>query len=171
MKPILPLFVQAEPIEAASFAAYGEVVQHSGDAVRHELNVPFLGASDGIPAMWINRLNGFGDNLLKVGSMERHPNSAQTFIPLFPTRCLAVTALSDENGDLDPATLRAFVLAKGQGVSYRPRVWHFGFTSLEADNEVVVMMSRTGGREDTEIIKLQNVVQVNLNIAQVQHVK
>lgn len=166
MKSILPLFVQAEPIEAAAFAAYGEVVQHSGAAVRHELDVPFLGASDGVPAMWVNRLNGFRESLLQVGSMERHPNSAQTFIPLYPTRCVAVTALSDENGELDPTTLRAFVLAKGQGVSYRPRVWHFGFTSLEADNEVVVMMRSTGRRDDTEIIRLQNVVQVNLNIAQ-----
>lgn len=166
MKSILPLFVQAEPIEAATFAAYGEVVQHSGGAVRHQLDVPFQGASDGVPAMWVNRLNGFGENLLQISSMERHPNSAQTFIPLYPTRCVAVTALSDENGELDPATLRAFVLAKGQGVSYRPMVWHFGFTSLEADNEVVVVMGSTGRREDTEVIRLQSVVQVDLNIAQ-----
>lgn len=153
--------IQAQTIDPDSFAAYGEIIQHAGDKRRHDLAVPF--ATAGRPlnqAIWVNKLGRHPDRSVAVDLLERHPYSAQTFIPLQPSRCLVVVALSDPAGQPDLETLRAFVTRQGQGVAYRPSVWHYSFTSLDTANEVAVIMGDSGGQDDTQYARPPHAIEI-----------
>jgi ureidoglycolate lyase len=95
--------------------------------------------------------------------MESHPYSAQTFVPMQPGRCLVAVAFSGPDGKPDLSTLRAFVTEGGQGVSYRPNVWHYAFTSLDGPNEVVVIMGYSDRGGDTVIERLTQPVEISFS--------
>lgn len=146
------------------FEPYGEVIEHTGEAIRRPVGIPFaVPRSDVRFGMTVNRLKHCGDSIIHVDVLERHPHSPQTFIPLGGrTRSLVVVACSADDGTLDLSTLRAFICAPGQGVAYRLAVWHYAFTSLDDNVEVAVILGRTGQNDDTEYTRLQAPVQVVL---------
>jgi ureidoglycolate lyase len=109
----LPARVTAMPLTADAFAAFGEVVVHSGGAPRRYLEVPFDHDAAAVrPRFWVTRI-ATGANLpLRIERLERHPYSAQTFIPLRAQGYLVVVAPSTARGFPDLGQVRAFV-AKG----------------------------------------------------------
>lgn len=147
--------IAAEPLTAEAFSAYGEIVDNKTGMRRRDLSVPFQPADVPVsPALWVNRLEQHRSLAIHVDSMECHPHSAQTFIPMYPSRCLAVVALPDSDGKPDLNSVRAFVTRPGQGICYRPAIWHYAFTSLDGPNEVAVIMGSTGGGDDTIVERL-----------------
>ena len=149
-------------LSVESFARYGDVVEHQGNDTRRVLDTPFSNESSGLRYRFtVNRLQRADTQKIQITEVERHPHSAQTFIPLSgSTRHLVVVALSDEAGKLDPATLQAFVSNGRQGVSYRTGVWHFAFTAIDSDAEVAVILGLTGQSTDTEYTTLSAMVDV-----------
>ena len=152
--------IKAEPISSAGFAAYGELLENKTDQRRKDFTVQFATYPDIAPQLWVNRLARCTDTAVLIDVMENHPYSAQTFVPMQPGRCLVVVALGGADGKPDLSTLRAFVTAGGQGVSYLPKVWHYTFSSLDGPNEVVVIMGNTGRGDDTVIEKISRPVEV-----------
>ena len=150
----------AEPISAERFAAFGELLENKTDLRRQDFNLQF--ASDNRPQLWVNRLPQVADPVVLVDMMESHPHSAQTFVPMQAGRCLVVVAPGGADGRPDLGALRAFLTQGGQGVSYRPNVWHYTFTSVDGPNEVVVMMGHTGRGDDTVIAHLEQPVEVTI---------
>jgi ureidoglycolate lyase len=117
--------ITTEPLTATGFSAFGEVIEHEGDQRRIDFSVPFQRTSmHTTPALWVNSLKTHQASSLRVEILERHLYSAQTFIPLGPSRCLVVVALSGAHRKPDLGSMRAFVTLGGQGISYRPSVWH-----------------------------------------------
>jgi ureidoglycolate lyase len=159
------LRLSAESLSAAAFSAYGEVLENKSTQRRRDFDVPFeqidIGAK---PRLWVNRLPRCRTASIEIDAMESHPRSPQTFIPMQSVPCLVVVALSGKDGQPDPSTLRAFVSKGGQGICYRPSVWHYTFTSLGGPNEVVVIMTSTGRENDTVTARLQPPVKVNLKL-------
>lgn len=107
--------IAAEPLTAEAFYAYGEIVENRTGMRRRDLSVPFRPADVPVsPALWVNRLEQHRSMAIHVDSMECHPHSAQTFIPMSPSRCLAVVALPGSDGKPDLNSVRAFVTRPGQ---------------------------------------------------------
>jgi ureidoglycolate lyase len=159
------LRLSAESLSASAFAAYGEVLENKSGQRRRDFNLPFEQIDTGAKAhLWVNRLPRCRTAAIEVDAMECHPRSPQTFIPLQSVPCLVVVALSGKDGQPDPSTLRAFVSKGGQGIAYRPSVWHYTFTSLGGPNEVVVIMASTGREDDTVIARLEPPVKVSLEL-------
>ncbi|MGB3422965.1 MAG: ureidoglycolate lyase [Castellaniella sp.] len=148
----------------SAFAPYGEVIEHTGDAPRRPMAVPFdAPRADVHFGMTVNRLPHVDEPVIHVELLERHPHSPQTFIPLGGvTRSLVVVACSTPDGALDLSTLRAFICAPNQGVVYRLAVWHYAFTSIDSHTEVAVILGRTHQGDDTEYTRLQVPVEVML---------
>jgi ureidoglycolate lyase len=150
------LAVSPQPLTPKAFAPYGELVQHLGDEKRYDVVGSYAYTEPSAkPMMWINRIDRHPDSAITVDRMERHPHSPQTFVPLLPGRCLAVVAMPDVRGEPDMASLKAFVTQPGQGVIYRPNIWHFAFTALDQANDVLVLMGLTNRADDfivTEIV-------------------
>lgn len=158
--------LHAEPISASAFQPYGDIVENKTELRRRD--VPLAFQTHGVelkPEMWVNRLPRHGLSRTVIDVLESHPYSSQTFIPMQPSRCMVVVALSDANGEPDLATLRAFVTKPGQGVCYRHDVWHYTFLSLDSANEVAVTLGTTGRNDDTVIVRLPGAIDVNIAAA------
>lgn len=150
-------------LSAETFAPYGDVVENPGNESRRVLETPFLSASPDVRHRFtVNRLTRVAAATIEVKDFERHPFSAQTFIPLSGSRHLVVVGLSNADGHLDPATLQAFITNGHQGVSYRPAVWHFAFTAIDSDAQVAVILGLTGQDNDTQYTSLSTSVDVTL---------
>src|SRR5690606_8698480 len=88
-------------LSAENFAVYGDVVEHQGSQSRRVLRTPFSGAPPDLRHRFtVNRLIHVDAPTIQFKELERHPFSAQTFIPLSGSRHLVVVALSDAHGKL-----------------------------------------------------------------------
>ncbi|OWT80402.1 ureidoglycolate lyase [Achromobacter sp. HZ28] len=148
----------AEALDGRGFAQFGEVLENRGDTRRRDFSLQF--AQENGPRLWVNRIEPCARAPIIVREMERHPHSAQSFIPMRGGRCLVVVGLSAADGALDPATIRAFVTDGSQGVSYRPDVWHFAFTAIDGSNEVAVIMGYSGRGDDTVLTSLDERIEI-----------
>lgn len=142
--------LKAEALTADAFAPFGEIVAHVGDGVRHPLDQAFVFTdADVRPHMWVNRyVQRPLSPPVVIDKLERHPHSFQTLIPLHAARFLVAVAPNTRDGLPDLARLRSFMTTPGQGVTYRPNVWHYAFTPLEGPNEIVVLIGLTGRKDD-----------------------
>ena len=86
---------------------------------------------------------------LEVKFLEKHPHSAQTFIPTAMKRYLVLVCPKAANGDPSLSELKAFVADGGQGINYHPDTWHHPFTVLDEPGECVVLRYDMDDHEDT----------------------
>jgi ureidoglycolate lyase len=148
----------AQPLDAAAFAPYGEVVSsrdlagrsiNAGTSLRVDMNEPDLLDAGGRPSLSVFRARAialpFAARLL-----ERHRLGSQTFLPLAGTPYVVLVALGAD--EPDTATLRAFVASAGVGITLRRDVWHHPLMAL-ADGEFAVL-ERAGPSVDCEIADL-----------------
>lgn len=84
--------------------------------------------------------------------MERHPDSAQLFLPMGPARYLIVVALGDQQPDL--STLAAFLAQTPQGVNYYPNVWHLPLVAFDQVTDFICFVSEDGSARDCEVAML-----------------
>lgn len=160
------LTVVIEPLTASTFEPFGDVIAHAGSERRrfYPQVLDHL-AEAGQASFWVSRVDEVGTLPLTVTLLERHPFSAQTFLPLTGTRYLAIVARSEVSGGPDPATLRAFLAEPGQGVTYRRNVWHHGMTILDGPAQFAVLMHRTGRDDDDVFLDLPRPVVVRPPVA------
>lgn len=92
--------------------------------------------------------------------MERHALGTQTFIPLGGVRCVVLVALGGDRPD--PATLAAFRVGGGQGITLRAGIWHHGLLALDQGDFVVLERSGEPGTLDCEIAHLAEPVAITL---------
>lgn len=155
--------IDVKPLSANAFEAYGEVLENKTEQRRRDFSMPFAGLDAGTtPRFWINRLQPSRTRPIVIDTMECHPHSHQTFIPMREVPYLIAVALPGEDGLPNLATLSAFTSNGGQGVCYRRSVWHFAFTSLDDVNEVAVIMADSGRSDDTVVIRLARPITVAL---------
>jgi len=81
--------------------------------------------------------------------MERHPHSAQFFSPLCCSKFLGAVCPSRANGEPELGKLAAFIARSGQGIVYRPNVWHHPMVAL--DGPAVFAVSLAKGCEDDSV--------------------
>jgi ureidoglycolate lyase len=156
------LSISPQPLTAHAFAPYGELVQHLGAEKRYDIPGAYAYTEPSAkPMMWINRIGQHPQSAVTVDKMERHPHSPQAFVPLLPGRCLAVVAMPNAQGEPDIASLKAFVTQPGQGVIYRPNIWHFAFTALDRENDVLVLMGLTDRPDDFIVTEIAPAIPID----------
>src|SRR4051812_28397443 len=97
---------------------------------------------------------------LQVIALERHPYSAQTFVPLDPGRYLAIVCQAGAQGQPDLNTLQAFLADGRQSVTYARNVWHHSMTVLDSGMEFAVAMGMTGRGDDDVFWDLDRAVTI-----------
>ena len=143
---LLMVRLDALPISAAAFAAFGTVIDTRGrapepindgtterfaDLAALDLRAP---AGDPVLGIYVARARRFP---LAISRLERHAQAAQVFLPLGMHRFVVVVAPGADAPDWDG--LRAFVTDPGQGVSLRRGCWHHGLVALgDADRFAVL---------------------------------
>jgi ureidoglycolate lyase len=145
----------------APFARYGLVIKHPGtSASRYDFSRVFETAiADVAPRLHVNRVEP-SSSPLQIRSLERHPESWQTFLPLDVSRYLVCVAGSLPDGRPDLNELQAWVVDGDTGVAFAPGVWHAGATVLDGLGHFAVIWPRRDRDSDTEIYRLPEVVSI-----------
>lgn len=148
----------AQPLTAAAFAPYGEVISSAGRAgrainagtsLRVEMGDPDILDAGGRPSLSVFRAQAI-TLPFAARMLERHRLGSQTFLPLAGTRYVVLVALGADAPDL--ATLQAFMAGAGMGITLRRDVWHHPLMAL-AEGEFAVL-ERAGPAVDCEIVDL-----------------
>jgi ureidoglycolate lyase len=151
--------VLAEPLSPEAFAPFGDVISaglRTGTAANQGTSLRFDGS-----AALINRRDAARPNLavfrsqpqalpLAIKVLERHSHSTQAFLPLICARFLVCVAPTQHDGEPDLSGLRAFMCGPGQGINYRPGVWHHGIVALDAPAEFAMLAWEDGTDGDCE---------------------
>lgn len=138
--------VAAEPLTAAAFAPFGDVIAAGGgDYIEinegmarryHDLADVDVAAEGGRALISVfSARPWFRPIRLRV--MERHPLGSQAFVPMHDRPFLVVVA---PPGPAPlPAALRAFVTDGAQGVNYARGVWHHPLLALDRIEQFLVV--------------------------------
>lgn len=124
-----------EPLSAAQFKPYGEVIEtqpqptqiiNQGNCHRYT-DLAQLEFTDGGRA-GISLFQAKACTLpYRLEYVERHPLGSQAFLPMSEHPFLVIVA-DDDHGC--PAIPKAFITRPGQGINYRRDVWHGVLTPL-----------------------------------------
>ena len=139
--------IRAEPLTAEALSPWGQVLTSNGDPAQRDeytastdnlrdhakLNVTFMRVADRAPL---------------VKAIERHPHSMQLFVPMNGARYLAVVCPTLPDG--------------GQAVNYDAGVWHGPLCVLEKPGDFTMIRHDDGGPEDTELVMLDETIEVEL---------
>jgi len=98
-----------------------------------------------------------------VGAVERHLYSSQTFVPMNGAKSLIAVCPSTPDGEPKLADLRVFVAGGGQAVHYNAGTWHAPLCTLEQPGEYVMLRWDDGGTDDTELRRLDQPVEIDIN--------
>ena len=144
-----------EPLTSAVFQAFGEVIEAPGDGGRpandgtaqryDDVAALALTAGGGRPQLSLFRVCP-ARLPLECRSLERHPLSSQAFVPVGAARFLVVVAPAGGKAP-DADGTRAFLARDGQGVNYRPGVWHHPMLALDAEIDFVMVGRADDGRD------------------------
>jgi ureidoglycolate lyase len=133
--------LRAEPLTRAAFAAFGDVLDTSGEPLR--INAGFalrfndrcavtIGEGATNVSLFIAKRRELP---LQINMMEYHPLGSQAFMPLQNAPWMVVVCTDPD----DAGSYRAFAASGEQGVNYAPGTWHFPLITFgEGDRFLVV---------------------------------
>lgn len=146
-------FITVEPLSASTFAEFGEVLEHTSQARQQPCPGVYRGGAT-TPCLDLIRVSERSVFPVAVDKLERHPHSAQTFVPLQDSRFLVVVCKSAQNGLPDPLTVKAFETQAGQIVTFGRNIWHKGITALTSEAVFAMTMLKNDQGGDTEFAVL-----------------
>ncbi|KMO12705.1 ureidoglycolate lyase [Methylobacterium platani] len=136
-----------EPITAEAFAPYGTLLVGPAAGPRQDRAAEI---GNGRPGAALNlalvRSEPFAGTM-PLRRLERHPHSAQGFLPLAVGDYLVVVA-PDAGGVPDEAALRAFRVPGTTGIVYRSGAWHAHMTTMTAPGTFAMLVHEDGTPED-----------------------
>jgi ureidoglycolate lyase len=155
--------IVAEPLEAAAFAPYGDVLVAPGGPGRDYFDAGLVNRRAAArPSLSVAHMLPLGALPLAATQMERHEFSSQSFVPIDAGRWFVIVAPKGTDGLPDTARARAFIAAPGQSVTFHADVWHHPMTVLDRPARFAVFMWLDGGAADTELIALAQPFTVSL---------
>ena len=162
------IVLKAEPLTAAAFAPFGDVIEIAGRAARlinqgtcerfDDLAAVDVLADGGRPLISIFRAAA-RPLPFAVKALERHPLSSQAFYPLDGVSFLVVVA--EPGNPVSAGRIRAFRAAGDQGVSYRRNTWHHALLAIGRTSRFLVV-DRGGPGENCEEVPVDPAVVVSV---------
>lgn len=135
------------PITPEAFAPYGTLLVGPAAGPRQDRAAEVENGRPGVPLnLALIRSEPFAATM-PLRRLERHPRSAQAFLPLAVGDYLVVVA-PDAGGRPDEAGLCAFRVPAGTGIVYRSGAWHAHMTTLSAPGTFAMLVHEDGGPED-----------------------
>lgn len=145
------------PIRLGPLAALSPLVGRLGAGPTASTPVPDATAHADIPgrfAVVVLRSKPVPIVDLKISRLERHPYSAQTFLPIVAGRWLVLAVPSRGDGSPDCARTAAFLAGPEDGICIRPNIWHAALTVFDRPAEMAMMMWCAEHREDGVVQEL-----------------
>jgi ureidoglycolate lyase len=150
--------LRPEPLSAAAFAPFGQVIEARPDGSHHGINEGYAAryhdlaqvdttADDGRTLVNIFRARPRALPL-KLSLVECHQLGSQLFMALSPQRFLVVVAAAGPAPHADD--LRCFVASEGQGVNLSRGTWHHPLLAL-GDGGDFLVIDRGSDADDCEV--------------------
>ncbi|HEY9682166.1 MAG TPA: ureidoglycolate lyase [Drouetiella sp.] len=96
---------------------------------------------------------------LQMKLLEKHQFSTQVFLPMTNNaRFLVVVCLGEDEPDL--STLMCFEAGNGQGISYKPGVWHYPMTAIGESIDFACLVCEDGSRDDCTIHSFESAIEI-----------
>jgi ureidoglycolate lyase len=147
--------IRAIPLEPEVFAPFGRVHTVPDAPGRFWVDEPFADPGPGVrPSLSFLCLAPTPEAELVVDALERHPRTAQTFLPLEVARFLVVVAPAAPEGGPDTERAVAFLGSTGRALTYARGVWHRAMTVLDRPALMAILMGRDGTPADDEIVRV-----------------
>jgi ureidoglycolate lyase len=162
--------LNATPLDRDNYRVYGDVIEadarlpstsaNAGTARRYD----HLGSIENLrvgaaPNLCVFRAEPFAGNPFILRLLERHRHSTQLFIPMAGAeRYLVVVCEGQDVPDL--RTLKAFVARTGQGITYRPGIWHHPLIALDRPTDFACLVYEDGTQRDGEVREIAPAVSV-----------
>jgi ureidoglycolate hydrolase len=155
------IIILPKPIDEASFAPFGQVLNSPGESPRHDHAAEVANQRDEA-AINVAVVRALPAKLpLQVSALERHPFSSQSFFPLDVGRYLIAVATAD--GDKpDLAGLQAFIVDGSTAINYAPGVWHHPLQTLDDPGTFALLMWEDGGPRDTDWHQVEGEVRIEI---------
>lgn len=145
--------IRPEPLDAAAFAPFGDVLTVGGDA--RLINEGLCNRFHDRARLDFGPGGRAGISIFQAqpralpytcGLLERHPEGSQAFIPMTEAPWLVIVA-PDDGGR--PGIPRAFLPAPGQGINLLRGTWHGVLTPLAAPG-LFAVIDRIGDTPNLE---------------------
>jgi ureidoglycolate lyase len=159
--------IMTEPISREAYSPYGTLIafddalpfKHANMRTAKRINnlaaVENRRPEDAELNVCLFRCSPLAQQPLTIKLLEKHPHSTQVFLPMTSNaRFLVIVCLGDETPDL--STLKAFEAASGQGISYKPGVWHYPMTAVGETIDFACLIWEDGSPGDCQIFDLPN---------------
>jgi ureidoglycolate lyase len=144
-----------EPLTAEAFAAYGQVLEMPAHAGRWDFAARLVnGRSAAKLNLALIRVEPAAMPLT-IRTIERHPASSQTFVPLDGGRYLLVVLRQESDGGPDPAHAKSFIATERQAINYDVGTWHAGMTVLDRPTSFCMTIFEDGGPDDCHFRQLE----------------
>ncbi|WP_445395364.1 ureidoglycolate lyase [Zobellella sp. An-6] len=153
----MTLRLRAQPLTAAAFAPFGEVIEaeqqhqfyiNDGQALRyHDIARAEALGDDARVAISLVDVEPYALPLA-VTLMEKHPRGSQAFIPLDDRPFLILVA--PRGPAPGPEAIRAFVSNGRQGVNYHTDTWHHPVVSLGGRQRFLIV-DRVGPGDNCDL--------------------
>lgn len=147
----------AEPLTAAAFAPYGDVIEAGGDSIpiNQGKGWRFLDLAqlevdaDGGHAA-VSLITADPEELpVPLRLLERHPLGSQLFYPTNGQNYIVVVAPAGEPPA--PEDIKVFLATGSQGINYHRGVWHHPMIALDKHCEFVEVHRRGPGMNCDEV--------------------
>jgi len=135
-----------EPLTAAAFAPFGEVIETSARA-NNQMNSGTFARFDNLATVTTDGSQHSTISMVRSETpatlphrftlVEKHPLCSQAFIPR--TKFVFYVVVGAAGSSITAQDLRAFVSNGKQGISYFPGTWHMPLIALERDQEFIVI--------------------------------
>lgn len=145
-----------QPLTAADFAPFGDVIEGPSELGRADDLAKVLVGADGRPQLSVLKAEKANALPLVVKRVERHPLGSQGFIPMDGGPFFVVVA---PPGEFDATKLVAFRTNGRQGINYKPGTWHHGFLAARA-GDAFLIVERFGPGENCDFAHLGDPVVV-----------
>jgi ureidoglycolate lyase len=144
-----------KPISGAGLAPLATTLASTG---KRRTDFPATmepGPGAGRHSLSVIRFEPVAADQLTINKIERHPYSAQTFIPITVGRFYVVVAPSKADGSPDVAQARTFFGGPGDTIVYPRNVWHGSLLVTGQTAEMAVIMWRREAGDDTVVVDLE----------------
>lgn len=155
--------MKLEPITTAALAPYATLLKGEPGKLVAIPEVLKVGEAPGKHVFSILSPQPVIGDEIAITSLERHPHSMQSFVPISVSRwpVLLVPSLHDGTPDVQKAV--AFLAGPEDAICISRNVWHAGLTVLDQPAEFAMLMWKVDSGEDGETHQLATPITLSLD--------
>ncbi|RTL38407.1 MAG: ureidoglycolate hydrolase [Candidatus Melainabacteria bacterium] len=163
--------IQAVPITREAYAPYGSLISaddslpfryanmRTAKRFDHLAEVVNLRSETARLNLCVFSCSPLAEAPLQMKLLEKHQYSTQVFLPMTnKARFLVIVCLGGDEPDLN--TLSCFEATNGQGISYRPGVWHYPMTAIGEPIDFACLVCEDGSKEDCEVHTFKSPIEI-----------